>query len=300
MLDTPKWIYVTKRFSAFLSNIALTQAQVDDGLTKARGVVSCLNSAYYGNNSESDNAFLIGSWGKGTHIRPPRDVDVYFLLPADVYHRFEQYTSNKQSALLQEVKGHLLKTYPSSNIKGDGPVVLASFLSYSVEIVPAFALQEQGSYWVCDTKNGGSYITTKPLDEANSIEMADKRNAQNVRPLIRMMKVWQAWCNVPLKSFCLELLAIEYMDKCAWRLNGVFYYDWICRDFFEFLVSKANGFVIAPGTYKVLWLGSDWKTRAESAHLRAIKACEYERNNEMISAGDEWQKIFGADIPRIV
>ena len=43
-----------------------------------------------GTPSEAANSLLIGSWGKRTQVRPPRDVDILFLLPSDVYHRFQQ------------------------------------------------------------------------------------------------------------------------------------------------------------------------------------------------------------------
>lgn len=301
--EAPKWIYVLKRFQTFVENLELTALQEADGWTKISGVVSCLNSAYYGHNSKTDNAFLIGSWAKGTRVRPPRDVDLYFLLPIAVYERFDAYSSlvNKQSALLQEVKSKLLATYPNSNIKGDGPVVLAGFTSYNVEIVPAFVYSnDERSYYVCDTKNGGKYKKTMPLHEVDVISAADARNATNVRRLIRMLKAWQSWCSVPIKSFYLELLAIEFLDQCAWRMNGYFYYDWISRDFFQWMITKANTHLWAPGTYEMLWLGDAWKSRAESAHARAVKACDYERANDMTSAGDEWQKIFGLDIPKYV
>jgi hypothetical protein len=298
-----KWIYVTTRFAAFQDNLQLTAAQEADGITKMHGVVSCLNAAYYGHSSKTDNAFLIGSWAKGTRVRPPRDVDLYFLLPVDVYKRFEQYAPgvNKQSALLQEVKSKLLGTNPTSSIKGDGPVVLAAFTSYSVEVVPAFRYNNaERSFYVCDTKNGGSYKLTMPLHEVDAIDAADKRNSGNVRPLVRMLKAWQAWCNVPIKSFHLELLAIEFLDQSPWRNNGYFYYDWIVRDFFSFMVSRANTVLVTPGTIELVWLGDAWKSRAETAYLRAAKACEYETVNDMANAGDEWQKIFGTEIPKWV
>lgn len=299
--EMPKWVYVTSRFKTFLNNLELTALQDADGWTKVRGVVSCLNLAYYGNNSPTDNAFLIGSWAKGTRVRPPRDVDLYFVLPREVYVRFEGYAAgtNKQSALLQEVKSKLLASNPTSDIKGDGPVVLASFTSYSVEVVPAFLYSaEERSYYVCDTKNGGSYKKTMPLHEVDLISAADARNSSNVRRLVRMLKAWQAWCSVPIKSFYLELLAIEFLNQWNHRNEGYFYYDWMSRDFFNWMVSRANAWLVAPGTLEVLSLGDAWKSRAESAHAHAVKACDFERENEMANAGDEWQKIFGTNIPK--
>jgi Second Messenger Oligonucleotide or Dinucleotide Synthetase domain len=220
-----------------------------------------------------------------------------------VYNRFESYAAgvNKQSALLQEVKSKLLASYRTSSIRGDGPVVLAGFTSYNVEIVPAFVYDnEERSYYVCDTKNGGLYRKTMPKHEVDAINAADSRNSNNVRRLIRMLKAWQTWCSVPIKSFYLELLAIEFLDQCEWRNNDYFYYDWISRDFFKWLITKANTHLWAPGTYEMLWLGEAWKSRAESAYARAIKACDFERANDMANAGDEWQKIYGFDIPKYV
>ncbi|MFC4275326.1 SMODS domain-containing nucleotidyltransferase [Achromobacter aloeverae] len=297
---SPTWPFVVRRFKKFLENIMLTDAQVTDGMTKFKGVVACLNAAYYGTNSETDNAFYIGSWAKKTRIRPPRDVDLYFVLPVEVYHRFETYSGNKQSALLQEVKAKLLASYPTSNIKGDGPVVLAGFWTFNVEVVPAFPLTEDRAYWVPSTKNGGSYLKTKPLHEVDAIEAADQRNNSNVRRLVRMLKCWQANCSVPLRSFYLELLATEFIDQWAYKSMSYFYYDWMCRDFFAWLISKANSYVLAPGTFEIMWIGDSWKSQAETASMRAHKACEYEKTNKEGEAGDEWQKIFGADVPKWV
>jgi len=96
------WIAVRQRFEQFRGNLELTPLQRQDGLAKRGGVVSCLNRHYYGTTSHTGNSFLIGSWGKGTAIRPPRDVDLYFLLPAVVYHRFARSPGNRQSDLLAD------------------------------------------------------------------------------------------------------------------------------------------------------------------------------------------------------
>jgi len=297
---TPPWVAVWQRFEQFHSNLGLTPTQQLDGYTKYAGVVSCLNRAYYGTISEIDNSFFVGSWGKSTTTRPPRDIDVYFLLPAAVYLRYQNYAYNRQSALLQEVKNQLLLTYTKTDMSGDGQVVVVNFGSYSVEVVPAFALTTQGRYWICDTHNGGSYKETAPWSEMNQLDSADKANAGNLRPLIRMLKAWQAYCSVPIKSFHLELLAAEFIAQSSWRLKSWFYFDWIIRDFFYFLYHRANGVVFVPGTFEIMSLGNQWQSLAESAYRRAIKACSHEYDNRVVDAGDEWQKIFGPDIPRVL
>jgi tRNA nucleotidyltransferase (CCA-adding enzyme) len=158
-----QWIAVRERFKQFHDNITLKPLQVMDGYTKRSRVVSCLNRAYYERSHDLDNSFLVGSWGKDTAVRPPRDVDVYFLLPPAVYHRFETYAWKRQSALLQEVKNALLETYPNTDMRGDGQVIIVNFGSYCVEVVPAFETTRPGSYLICDTNDGGCYTNDKAL-----------------------------------------------------------------------------------------------------------------------------------------
>jgi hypothetical protein len=295
----PMWIAVRRRFTQFHDNLLLTPLQRRDGLTKRSGVVSCLNRQYYASDSESDHSFLIGSWGKDTVTRPPRDVDLYFVLPYEVYQRFQNYQWNRQSALLQEVKDVLADTYPETDMRGDGQVILVRFESYNVEVVPAFQLTN-GNYWICDTHNGGSYKQTAPLAELKYIETVDLANNRNLRPLIRMLKSWQRYCSVPIKSFELELVAADFIAQCPWRLYDFFWFDWITRDFFAYLYHRANSFVTVPGTLEQIYLGNDWQSRAASAYGRAEKACQYEKDNYVEAAGEEWQKIFGNQIPRTV
>lgn len=294
-----RWIAVRQRFEQFHGNLRLTRAQFQDGMTKREGIVSCLNRHYFDSASGTDNSFFVGSWGKDTATRPPRDVDIFFVLPTGAYHRFQNHIWNRQSALLQEVKGVLTKTYPNTTMRGDGQVVMVGFGSYSVEVVPAFELTN-GNYWICDTNDGGRYKETGPWAEAAHIENVDKANNTNLRPLIRMLKAWQAGCAVPIKSFQIELIAADFLQQSPWRLHDFFWFDWISRDFFAYLYQRANTFVTVPGTNECIFLGNEWQSRAASAYNRAVKACDFEYANRVEAAGEEWQKIFGAQIPRTV
>jgi len=296
---SPMWIAVRQRFEQFHGQLALTPLQRHNGMTKRSGVVGCLNRHYYGLTSDTEHSFLIGSWGKDTAIRPPRDVDLYFLLPPHVYGRFQGHLWNRQSALLQEVKNVLSDTYPNTDMSGDGQVVLVRFETYNVEVVPAFELTN-GRYWICNTRNGGSYKETNPWAEVSYIDAVDQANNRNLRPLIRMLKAWQGYCSVPIKSFQLELLAADFLGQSPWRLYDYFWFDWITRDFFAYLYHRANSFVMVPGTSETIDLGNEWQSRAETAYYRARKACEDEKINMVATAGEEWQKIFGLQIPRIV
>jgi hypothetical protein len=290
------WIGVTARFSAFHAALHLTDDQYSDGETKHRGVRKCLNRNYYGSQSETDNSFLVGSWAKLTKVRPPRDVDLYFVLPYSVYLRFSGNAGNIQSSLLQEVRGVLQGTYSTSDIKGDGPVVLVRFNTINVEVVPVFLL-DNGRYFVPHTSNGGSYKVSDPVAEEQRISAVDVAYSNNLRPIVQMLKAWQWYCNVPIKSFHLELIAAAFLEQSPWRNYGYFYYDYFIRDFFAYLLAHANGTLYAPGTNEPMLLGDDWRSRAETAQARALRACQFEYVDQVASAGEEWQKIFGNQIP---
>ncbi|MDX8495908.1 hypothetical protein RFN29_30655 [Mesorhizobium sp. VK22B] len=288
------WIAVTKRFSNFNSSIKLSQESKDDGLGKCRRITKILNKEYWEKEGEDDNRLMVGSWGKNTAIRPPYDVDMFFVLPAEDYYRFDAYTGNKQSALLQEVKEVIQATFPQTDMRGDGQVVQVKFNSLMIEVVPAFAI-DNGTYFICDTNDGGKWQTVNPARELETLANSDRDHAYNTRRVARMMKIWRDYCNVDLASYVLEALVVRFFETYEHADKSLFWYDWICRDFLGHLCGKANQYVqTLDGGWHAL--GDAWKSRAESAWSRAIKACDYETVDRVADAGTEWQKIFGSYI----
>ncbi len=294
-----RWIYVRRRFQVLLENLKITAEQAEDGEAKHKGVTACLNRAYWNHSSETENRILIGSWGKWTRVRPPRDIDLLFVLPVSVYWRFQQRTGNRQSQLLQEMRDVLRQTYSATEIRGDGQVIVIGFNTYQVEVAPAF-LREGGGYLICDTNDGGRYKHLDTVAEIANLDAADRRFNGNVRKLTRMLKQWQRYCNVPIKSFQLEALAMEMLATKSYGADDEFWFDWLVRDFFAHMIARANGWFRMPVTGETILLGNEWLTRAQSAYARALKACDYERDNFGILAGEEWQKIFGTEILQVV
>jgi hypothetical protein len=287
---------VAERFGRFLSNIALTNDQKVKGAERRAAVVRVLNRHYWNVANDTTNSTYVGSWGKLTRIRPPRDVDVIFNLPQSVYDRFQLRSGNRQSQLLQEVKGVLAKSFTTTSIRGDGPVVLVPFSAYDVELVPAFPIVG-GGHWISMTDAGGRYKKADYVAEANAISASNQESKGNTRDLVRMMKRWQGHCSVPIKSFHIELLATDFIKTWTYRGNSMTWYDFMVRDFLAYMVDKSGTYLFAPGTWELMNAGSAWKSRAETALARAKLACSYEAKYPGL-AGDEWQKIFGPDIPR--
>jgi hypothetical protein len=295
-----RWAYVRQRFEGLLENLRITADQAEDGETKHKGVVAALNRTYWGHSDGILNRLLIGSWGKTTRVRPPRDVDLLFIPPIDVYHQFNQRAGNRQSQLLQHVAAALRASYPQTTIRGDGQVVVIGFNTYGIEVAPAFRANG-GGFLICDTNDGGRWKHVDPEGEIAALDAADRQFNGNVRKLTRILKQWQRHCDVPIKSFQLEALVKEFLPAKTYGKSNEFWFDWLVRDAFAYMIARANGGFFMPGcALEWVTLGDAWVNKAQTAYDRALKACAYEYDNHDILAGDEWQKIFGTMIPLTV
>jgi hypothetical protein len=284
----------SSRFTKFLSNLALTSDQLTDAQTKYDGVARKLHSHYYTSTFTGNTRKIIGSYGKGTAVRPPRDVDILFLLPSSEYDRYKKYTGNAQSQLLQAVRAILLEKYSSTNIRGDGQVVVVPFSNgHSIEVLPGWTTTTK-KFLVPNTHDGGSWQTVDHDAEIAQVETSNTRSNGNTRKLIKMLKAWQRVCNVPIGSLVLELRSVNFLKKWDHFDKGATYHDWMIRDFLAKLIEYENGTCKMPGTEEKIDYGSEWLSKAESALSRAKKACQFETDEKERSATEEWQKIFGS------
>ncbi|MFE9941640.1 SMODS domain-containing nucleotidyltransferase [Streptomyces hirsutus] len=282
------------RFRQFLRNIAATESDIEDASRKTNGVAKKLHSHFYEEPYSDVYRKIIGSYGKGTQVRPPRDVDVLFLMPYTEFERYDSYSGNGQSALLQKVKSVIQERYSTTDkIRGDGQVVVVPFVGgHSVELLPAWRL-ENNRFVIPDTHDGGSWKIVDHGAEIKNVADSDSFNNGDTRNLIRMMKIWQQHCTVPIKSLVLELRAVRFLANWDYKGKGPLYCDWMVRDYLKELIERARYTHKIPGIKEKCEYGDAWLSRAESAYARAVKACNYEHENKHTEAAFEWRKIFG-------
>ena len=92
---------------------------------------------------------------------------------------------------------------------------------------------------------------------------------------------------------------MDFLKQWSHKGKSEMWYDWMVRDYLQYLINQKDTYIFAPGTYELMNLGDKWLSKATSEIERARKACEYEGKNQEGHAGDEWQKIFGSDMPRM-
>lgn len=292
--------FVDSHFQQFLEALELPGPDRLIAEDRAERIAKSLSAKYYPNQPFNPNCYIkVGSYGKGLATKPRTDLDMLFILPAEVYNRIETVSGNKQSALLQEVKRALLVTFPSTDLSADGQVVVAPFQTYSVDIVPAFRFisgPNTGAYLIAHTANGGSWRLSNPGAEYRWLSDVDRASLGKASHLISMLKSWKRECNVDMRSVCLEVAATVFVNCWPHKDKGVgcSYHDWMVRDFFAFILNYVNGSAKPAGINEWIPLGDGWQSKCQTAYKRALKACEYEHNDDAFAASSEWQKIFGS------
>jgi hypothetical protein len=286
-------------FSNFCSNI-----QVQDGgtiSTRYKAITRRLNTDFWETTSDTSHSLYVGSYGRNTAIQGFSDLDMVFELPSAVYHQYDKYEVNGQSALLQAVRNSMQKTYSTSSIGGDGQVVVVSFQDgITFEVMPVFTNQA-GSYTYPDSNNGGSWKTTNPRPEIESIRSRNNACNGNLVPLCRMMRSWKSKWDVPIGGLLVDTLAYQFIDGWQYKDKSYLYYDYMCRDFFRFMADQDDEQVYwkAPGSGQYVYGKGlfQWKaTRCYNISLEAIKHETAEPKQEW-SAKQKWRDIFGTSFP---
>jgi len=165
-------------------------------------IKSCLES-----NFGMINFFKTGSNGNGTSIRGYSDTDYFASIPTK--------NLKKNSAItLREIKEVLHKRFPTTGVYVDSPAVVCPFGNQNAEnteIVPADFIRLHNGNNIYDIPDGNSgWIKAGPKSHNQYVNEVNKNLYFKVKPLIRFIKAWKYYCNVPISSFYLEMKIVQY------------------------------------------------------------------------------------------
>lgn len=286
---------VAIKFQDFCSNIRITSSVADNISCRYKRITKQLNKDFWNTESDVAHSLYVGSYGRDTDIRVS-DIDVLFQLPPSVYERISGHSRNGQSALLAEVRDTLTKTYSTTHISGDGQIVAIKFNDgVSFEIIPCF-MNKDNSYTYPDSNNGGSWRITNPKPEIEEVKKSNDECNGNLKNLCRMARAWKDKWDVPMGGLLIDTLAYQFLKTWSYRNNSFLYYDWMTRDFFEYLKNQDENktYWLAVGSGQYVYKKGDFQYKALRCFNIAKQAIDYEEREMPYSANEKWREIYGS------
>lgn len=286
-------------------NTFCTGIQIQDGgtiSTRYQAITKRLNMDFWDTSSETSHSLYVGSYGRNTAINGFSDLDMIFQLPYSVYTKYDGYTGNGQSALLQTVKTSIERTYSKTSIRGDGQVILVPFTDgITFEVVPAFINGDE-SYTYPDANDGGKWRTTNPRPEIAEIRNRNDVCNGNLVRLCRMMRSWKQRWDVPIGGLLVDTLAYQFIATWAHRDKSYLYYDFLCRDFLRYIADQdeTQQYWKAPGSGQ--WVYGEkgqFQYKAKRCYNISLEAIEHETAvpKREWSAKQKWREIYGTSFP---
>lgn len=238
----------------------------------------------------------IGSFGNGTSISGYSDVDYLACLPTN------QLTTNSNYSL-QKVRDSLDARFPNTGVRVSCPAVVCPFgtaAAETTEVVPADYVKDTNGYKVYDIANcSGEWMNASPDAHNAYVRSIDSKLNNKVKPLIRFIKAWKYFRDVPISSFYLELRVAKYAST-----ESAIVYDIDVKQFLVQLraseladMQDPMGFSGLISACKTQALYLDAISKLDRAATRAEKARERAAAGDISSAFDFWRLLYNDQFP---
>lgn len=273
-----------------MGNIAVDNA--DQISLRYEEITATLNKKFRDNESKTANSLQVGSYGRWTAIKGVSDLDMLYIMPSS---KWPDYKDGKQSKLLTDTKDAIKERYPRTEVFVDRLVVRVLYKDFHIEVQPVFGLEDQSFYYP-DTYNGGKWKITKPREEISELADANKKNNRNLRRLCKMARAWKNKHGVGMGGLLIDTLAYNFLNSTTeYDDNSYSYYDWMNRDFFEYLSGLPDQeYFAAVGSRQRVKVKKKFQKKAKKAHELCKNAIDAEGT---AGVNDKWKKVFGRPFP---
>jgi len=255
---------VSTHLAGLASDLVLSDAE-KAGIATSIATLGTRLDAYFGKAITTH--FQFGSYLRGTIL--PRKADSN----SDIDNMIVFDTSDgqkKPQTYLDRLKKFAEGKYSTSEIFQSSPTIVLSLNHIKFELVPAtynygYQIPSPASSWA-------DWMPTDPVAANKALQ--DKNTAENskIKPLVRLIKYWNALKGHPFTSFSLEQHIISrYFYSCS-SLSDYFYAFW-------------SGFDCPSGASQTT------KDKVATAKKYAQNAKDYEARNYPVTAEDEIKKI---------
>jgi hypothetical protein len=288
---------VARAFSGFNSAIKVDPQTLADVNFRLGKMETALDNYYYGSN-QKNKVFKVGSIGRQTDIHAS-DVDIIYKVPRDIYNRYNAFTTNGQQAMLYAFKEVIRGVYDTSSVKADGLVVALKFSDgIAFELMPAVE-NTDGSFTYPRSNSGGSWGKTDPMPEISAMDRIHSQTARNARKLARMVRAWKEYNGVSMGGLLIDTYVYQFLQTYEYKDKGYYYYDWLTRDFFEFLSRQKDDvtYTYALGSNQLIYLTRGFAYKAKVAHAHALNAIEAHDKGYNWTSYTHWKAIYGTKFP---
>ena len=284
---------VDKGFRDFLQTLTPTTGESQAAKNHRASIKARLES-----NFNMTRFFRTGSFGNGTSISGYSDVDYFAEIPTDKL-------NNNSTTTLGEVRDALKKRFPNTGVRVSCPAVLVPFgtdAKESTEVTPADYIEdtEEDGYKVYEIPDcSDGWMRSSPDAHNAYVREVDGDLGGKVKPLIRFIKAWKYYRNVPISSFYLELRVAKYAEDVSSILysidvKGVFsHLDNIDLARMQDPMG-ISGYISPCSTQAQL---DDAKSKLVTALIRAQKARDAEARGDTKEAFDWWDLLYDGNFP---
>lgn len=283
-------------FETFLSWLLPLQTEYDKGASHKISVENCLKNKFL-----CYRFFETGSFGSGTGVRHYSDSDFFAVIPKEQLWNDSSYT-------LTKIKEGIQTTFSTTtDIKVDCPAVKIPFGTYKsedMEVTPCFFngmtetnLGKFSAYGIADC-NGG-WMLSSPDAHNKYVKQQDDKLGNKLKNLIRFVKAWKYYNNVPISSFYLELRCTKWAES-----ENSIIYDIDLNSFFKHLqkinlasIQDPMGISGYIGASKTDIQKQDALSKLNTAVTRTEKAQDAKSKDDLDTAFYWWNMLFNNQFP---
>ncbi|MGF1788966.1 hypothetical protein L4D00_24625, partial [Photobacterium swingsii] len=210
------------------SNAVLSSTELES-INRSIATLETRLSFYFGSDIKSK--FRFGSSTRGTIL--PRSMDRKSDIDYMVVFNNSDY---KPNTYLQKIRRFVETYYSLSEIHQSSPTIVLNLNHIRFEIVPAVESWFSGLQIPAPASDFSDWMDTDPNDFNDDLTRCNASNNSKIKPLIRLLKYWNAQNSYPFESFLLEQEVV----------NMNFWFDRDLRDYFYTAIEKIDAGFFAP------------------------------------------------------
>ncbi|MCG7896470.1 MAG: nucleotidyltransferase domain-containing protein [Candidatus Thiodiazotropha taylori] len=260
--------------NSYLTNLANTAIIRDQEQESIRRSISALQNnlnRHFG--TDITQQLIFGSYSRGTIL--PRSMDEksdvdYMVVFAD--------SSSRPQTYLNRLRRFVEQYYSRSEISQSNPTIVLSLNHIRFELVPAVNGWLSGLQIPAKASDYEDWISTDPTGFNQELVNANQSYGNQIKPLVRVVKYWNARNGYPFESYSLEQNIVQHGFGFLGLLGGR-----QLKDYFYDYIEGMDAGLFAP----------KWKQEAVSrAHQLAEEAKSQERQGYTASAEATIKKLL--------